>query len=101
MAFAILSIQARVLLWVGLLALGIGLWRGVDPLTASWRAALAGVGAMVVTGRLLGIAGDAINDRLASELAERELAAKAEAKAAASKAKAAPAMARAGEARRR
>jgi hypothetical protein len=70
----LLAIQARVLLWVGLGWLALGLWLGTDPATLAWRAALGAFVAMWLSGRLLHVVAGVINERMASELAERQLA---------------------------
>lgn len=71
----LLAVQARIFLATGLGWLGFGLWQGYDPLTVSWRAAAGALAALVVARWLLRIAADTINERVASDLAERELAA--------------------------
>jgi hypothetical protein len=91
----LLAIQARVLLWVGLAWLIFGLWQGFDPATVAWRAALGAFVAMFISGKLLRIVSGVINDRLATELAERQMAAE-KAAAAAAAAAAVPAPVRAG-----
>ncbi len=91
----LLAIQARVLLWVGLAWLTFGLWQGFDPATVAWRAAVGAVVAMMIAGKLLRIVSGVINDRLATELAERQMAAEQAAQAATAAA-AAPVPARAG-----
>ena len=70
----LLSIQARVLLWVGLTWLAFGLWQEFDPATVAWRAALGAFVAMWISGKLLRVVAGVINERLSSELAERQLA---------------------------
>ena len=89
----LLAIQARVLLWVGLVWLTFGLWQGFDPATVAWRAALGAFVAMILAGKLLRVVVNVINERLATELAERQLAAE---QAAAAAAAAVPAPVRAG-----
>jgi hypothetical protein len=74
---SIVRIQALVLLWVGLAWLATGLCLGMDPATVAWRAALGACAATVTTGWLLRIAARAIEERVAADLAERELAAAA------------------------
>lgn len=74
---SIVRIQALVLQWVGLAWLGAGLWLGHDPATVAWRAALGACVACVASGWLLRVAGRAIEERIAADLAERELAAAA------------------------
>ncbi len=71
---SIVRIQARVLQWVGLGWLAVGLWLGYDPVTVAWRAALGAAAATVAAGWLLRIAATAIEERMVSDLAERELA---------------------------
>jgi hypothetical protein len=71
----ILAIQAKVLLWTGLLCLGAGLWLGNDPLTVTWRSTLAAVVAMWVTGKLLRLVAGALSEGMAAA----ELAAAAQA----------------------
>jgi hypothetical protein len=71
----LLAIQARVLLWVGLGYVAVGLWLGTDPATLAWRAPLAAVGAMIVAGWLLRQVTTVVEERVATELAERQLAA--------------------------
>ncbi len=70
----ILAIQARVLLWVGLAWLAFGLWQGFDPATVAWRAALGAFVAMWLSGWLLRQVTGVINERMTSELVERQLA---------------------------
>jgi hypothetical protein len=82
----LLAIQARVLLWVGLTYVGAGLWLGTDPATIAWRAPLAAVVAMIIAGWLLRQVAQVIEERVAVDIAERQLAAETAA------AKAAPAM---------
>lgn len=79
----ILALQARILSMVGIGWIIVGLWMGQDPVTVTWRAAVAAFVAMVVTGFLLRIAGRAIAERLAEDQA---LQAKAMAEAADAKA---------------
>ena len=88
----LLAIQARVLLWVGLAWLTFGLWSGFDPATVAWRAALGAFVAMFITGKLLRVVTGVINDRMTTDMAERQLAAEQAAAAAA----AAPVPVRAG-----
>ncbi len=77
----LLAIQARVLLWVGVVYIGVGLWLGTDPATLAWRAPLAAVGAMIVAGWLLRQVAKVIEERAAADIAERQLAAEQAAKA--------------------
>jgi hypothetical protein len=71
---AILAIQARVLCAVGIGWMAFGLWMGFDPWTVLWRAAVASVIAMVVTGKLLRVVVDQVNDRIGQEIADQEAA---------------------------
>lgn len=71
----LLAIQARVLLWVGLVYVGAGLWLGTDPATIAWRAPLAAVTAMIIAGWLLRQIAQVIEERVAVDIAERQLAA--------------------------
>lgn len=70
----LLAIQARVLMWVGFAWLAFGLWQGFDPATVAWRAALGAMVAMWLAGWFLRIVTGVINERMTSELAERQLA---------------------------
>lgn len=70
----ILSIQARVLLWVGLAWLAFGLWQGFDPATVAWRAALGAFVAMWLSGWFLRQISGVISERMTTDLAERQLA---------------------------
>jgi hypothetical protein len=78
----ILAAQARVLLWVGLIWLALGIWLGFDPATVAWRAALGALVAMWLSGRLLRTLAGVINERMTSEIAERQAAAEQAARAA-------------------
>ncbi len=69
----LLAIQARILLSVGLLWLAFGLWQDFDPATVAWRAALGAFVAMWISGKLLRVVVGVINERLSSELAERQM----------------------------
>jgi hypothetical protein len=71
----VLAFQAHVLMWVGCAWLATGLWLGFDPITVAWRAAVAAVLAMWLSGKLLHVVVGTVNDRLAAELTERTLAA--------------------------
>jgi hypothetical protein len=62
-------------MWVGCAWLATGLWLGFDPTTVAWRAAVAAVLAMWLSGKLLRVVVGTVNERLAAELAERALAA--------------------------
>ena len=66
MDVTILAIQAQILMWTGLLCLAAGLWLGIDPLTMSWRAAVAAVLAMWIGGKLLRIAAAALSEGMAA-----------------------------------
>ncbi len=79
----LLAIQARVLLTVGLLYLGLGLYLGTAPSTLAWRASLAAVTAMIIAGWLLRQVALVIQERMAADIAERQLAAEQAAAAAA------------------
>jgi hypothetical protein len=70
----LLAIQARVLLGVsvGWLLLGIVVL-GQDPLTVAWRAVVGACVAMIVVGWLLRQVAGVIEERLALDLAERQL----------------------------
>ena len=85
----VLALQARVLLWVGLGWLILGLWLGFDPATVAWRAALAAVAAMLAIGWLARRVAAVIEERVAADMAERQLAAEKAAEAEAKAAKAA------------
>jgi len=71
----LLAIQARVLLWVALAWLTFGLWQGFDPVMVAWRAALGALVAMWLSGWFLRKVAGVINERMTSELAERQMAA--------------------------
>jgi hypothetical protein len=71
----ILAIQARVLMWVGLAWIALGLWLGYDPATVAWRAALGAVVAMWLVGKLMRAVVGVINERMTADLAERQAAA--------------------------
>ncbi|MDY6868402.1 MAG: hypothetical protein SVT56_10955, partial [Chloroflexota bacterium] len=66
----ILAIQGRILAWVGLVWLGVGLWLEVDPLALTWRACLGAWLAMVCSGILLRIAWHACEHGLPVEEGE-------------------------------
>lgn len=70
----LLAIQARVLMWVGFAWLAFGLWQGFDPATVAWRAALGAFVAMWLSGWFLRLVTGVINDRMTTDLAERQLA---------------------------
>ncbi len=65
MHVAILAWQARILLFVGLGSLILGLAVGADPLTATWRAAAAAWLATWASGHLLRMMAGAVADSLA------------------------------------
>ena len=71
----LLAIQARVMLIVGLGYLLAGLWLGTDPLTLAWRAALAACIALVASRWLLRQVALVIEERVATDIAERQLVA--------------------------
>ncbi len=77
----LLAIQARIFMAVGLCWLAMGIvWWNQDPFTVAWRASLGALIAMWVTGKLLHMVAEIIEDRLAADEAERRLVAeKAEA----------------------
>ncbi len=85
----VLALQARVLKWVGLAWLALGLWLGFDPTTVAWRAAIAAVVAMIAIGWLVRRVVAVIEERMAADMAERQLAAEKAAEAEAKAAKAA------------
>lgn len=78
----LLAIQARAMLIVGFVYLAAGLWLGTDPATLAWRTALAAVIAVIGSGWLLRRCSAVIEDRMAGDIAERELAAEQAATAA-------------------
>lgn len=85
----VLALQARVLMAVGLIWLAVGLYLGFDPTTVAWRAAIAAFAAMVAIGWLARQVVAVIEERIAADMAERQL--KAEQAAAETKtAKASP-----------
>jgi len=71
----LLAIQARVLLWVGLVYIGLGLWLGTAPMALAWRAPFAALSAMIIAGWLLRQVAKVIEERAAVDIAERDLAA--------------------------
>ena len=71
MEIFILAIQARVLVVVGIAWIGIGMWLGIDPMVVAWRAALAALITMVVTGMLLRVGARAIAARLVADNLDR------------------------------
>lgn len=78
----VLAIQARILMAVGLGWMIFGLWLGQDPCTVAWRAAAGACFACWIGGKLIRIVVRTLEDRIAADMAERQLAAeKAEADA--------------------
>lgn len=71
----LLALQARVLLWVGMTYIVVGLWLGTDPVALSWRAPAAAVLAMIVAGWLLRQVAAVVEERAAADIAERQVAA--------------------------
>jgi uncharacterized protein YqfA (UPF0365 family) len=74
MEVLLLAIQARILLVVGFAYLAVGMWMGVSPATAAWRAAVAAFIAMTVGGWLLRRIAAVVEERAVAELAEAQLA---------------------------
>jgi len=70
----LLAIQAWVLLITGGVYIAAGLWLGTDPAAIAWRAPLAAFAAMIAARWLLQQVAMVINERVASEMAERQLA---------------------------
>ena len=70
----ILWLQAQALRWTAFAILSMGLYLGIDPLTAAWRAALAALIAMVVIGWLARRVALVMQERIAADMAEREMA---------------------------
>lgn len=70
----LLAIQARLLLWVGMGVLGAGLWLGFTPWTCAFRAAIAAVLAMWAGRWLLAKVLAVMEERMAADMAERQLA---------------------------
>jgi hypothetical protein len=77
----LLVIQARIFLWSGIGLLAACLWLGIGPYTAAWRAALAALAAMWVARWMLQRVAGVLEERMAADMAERELAEEAKAKA--------------------
>lgn len=71
----LLAMQARVLLWVGVVYIVVGFYLGTDPVTLAWRAPLAAVGAMLAARWLLRQVASVVEERAAADMAERQLAA--------------------------
>lgn len=71
----LLALQARVLLWVGMTYIVVGLWLGTDPVALAWRAPAAAVLAMIAAGWLARQIAAVIEERAAADLAERQVAA--------------------------
>lgn len=86
MEILLLAIQARVLMGVGMAYVGLGLWLGTDPLVLAWRAPLAALVGMIAAGWLLRQVATVVEERAATELAERQLAAEQEKEKAAAEA---------------
>ena len=72
------AFQSYVLMVVGLLWIGTGLWLGYDPLTTVWQGALAALLAMKFAGKLAHYALDNISDAIMQQAAEDALASSAE-----------------------
>lgn len=73
----LLLIQARVLQWIGLGLLALGLYLGHDPLVAAWRASAGALLAMIAAGYFLRQILGVIQERMISEEMERQLQAAA------------------------
>lgn len=71
----LLAIRARFMLIVGVAYLAIGFYIGTDPATLAWRTALAALIAVAGSGWLLHRCSAVIEERMASDIAERQLAA--------------------------
>jgi hypothetical protein len=71
----VLAVQARILMVVGLGWIVCGLWLGQDPATVAWRASAGALGAMWASGWLLRKVVAVLEERMAADMAERELAA--------------------------
>ena len=69
----LLVIQARVLQWIGLSLLFLGLYLGHDPLVAAWRASAGALIAMMAAGYFLRQILGVIEERMVNEEAERQL----------------------------
>jgi hypothetical protein len=69
----LLAIQARILLWVGLSWIILGLYLGTDPATVAVRAAIAGLVAMWIGGWLVRRVAGVIEERVAADLAAAQL----------------------------
>lgn len=65
MHLVVLAWQARILLAVGLGALALGLYSGVDPLTATWRATAAAWLATWLSGWFLRLMAEVVASGLA------------------------------------
>ncbi len=83
----LLALQARILAWIGCGWIGLGLFLGQDPFTVAWRAALGAMIAAWLAGKLLHLVTGVVEERMATDLADREMAAVQAAEAAAPKAK--------------
>jgi hypothetical protein len=68
----LLLLQARALQWCGLAFLAIALAMGADPLFAAWRAAVAGLVGMLVTGFCARWIVRIVSLRIAADLAAAE-----------------------------
>lgn len=73
----LLLIQARVLQWIGLGLLALGLYLGHDPLVAAWRASAGALVAMIAAGYFLRQILGVIQERMISDEMERQLQAQA------------------------
>jgi hypothetical protein len=71
----VLAVQARILLLVGLGWIGLGLWQGYDPATIAWRAAIGAMLAMWIAGWLVRQVVAVLEERMAADMAERQLVA--------------------------
>ena len=70
----LLAIQARIFLWSGVGLMAACLWLGIGPYTAAWRVALGAFVAMWVARWLLQRIAGVMEERMAVDMAERELA---------------------------
>lgn len=71
----VLALQARVLLLVGIAWIALGLWLGFDPATVAWRAAIGALVAMWIAGWLARRVVAVLEERVAADMTERQLAA--------------------------
>ncbi len=83
----LLALQARILAWIGCGWIGLGLFLGQDPFTVAWRAALGAMIAAWLGGKLLHLVTGVVEERMAADLADRELAAVQAVEATATKSK--------------